>query len=91
MHPRDDSPTTPSARPWSRTRCEAPVIVPASQSAEQTPPGGVRELDRNLVYNVRDGLLSMWSMRTSALELTEEDDLIARALALARERKLADV
>jgi hypothetical protein len=67
------------------------VIVRASESAEPTPPGGVRELDRNLVYNVRDGLLSMWSLRTAALELSEEDDLIARALGLARERKLADV
>ena len=67
------------------------VIVRASQSAPPTPPGGVRELDRNLVYNVRDGLLSMWSLRTAALELSEEDDLIARALDLARENKLADV
>jgi hypothetical protein len=77
--------------PMVKNEMRGAVIVPASQSAEQTPPGGVRELDRNLVYNVRDGLLSMWSMRTSALELAEEDDLIARALALARERKLADV
>ena len=67
------------------------VIVRASESARPTPPGGVRELDRNLVYNVRDGLLSMWSLRTAALELSEEDDLIARALGLARERKLAEV
>jgi len=67
------------------------VIVPASESAEETPPGGVREPDRNVVYNVSDGLLSIWSMRTSAVELEEEDDFIARALALARERTLAGV
>jgi hypothetical protein len=67
------------------------VIVRASESARPTPPGGIRRLDRNLVYNVRDGLLSMWSLRTAALELSEEDDLVARALALARERQLADV
>ena len=65
------------------------VMVRASESAQPTPPGGVRELDRNLVYNVCDGLLSIWSLRTAALELSEEDDLIARALGLARERKLA--
>jgi hypothetical protein len=69
----------------------ATVMVRASDSAQPTPPGGVRQLDRNLVYNVRDGLLSMWSLRSAAPGLSEEDDFIARALALARERNLADV
>jgi hypothetical protein len=77
--------------PMARNEMRAAVIVPASGSARETPPGGVREADRNLVYDVRDGLLSMWSMRTSAVELAEEDDFIARALALARERALAAV
>jgi hypothetical protein len=65
------------------------VIVSASESAQPTPPGGVRELDRDLVYDVRDGLLSIWSLRTTTPELAGEHELIARALDLARERNLA--
>ena len=67
------------------------VILQASASAQPTPPGGVRDLDRSLVYDVRDGLASLWSLRTATVELSEEDDLIARALTLARERRLVDV
>jgi hypothetical protein len=37
----------------------AAVIVRASESAQPTPPGGVRDPERALVYNVRDGLVSM--------------------------------
>jgi hypothetical protein len=77
--------------PMATNEMRAAVIVPASSSAEETPAGGVREIDRKLVYDVRGGLLSMWSTWTSTVELAEEDDIIARTLALARDRGLAKV
>jgi hypothetical protein len=70
-------------------RARGAVLLPASPHAEATPRGGVRVPERQLVYELRDGVVVLWSMRTAGLLREEQDDLIARAVEFARERGLA--
>jgi hypothetical protein len=44
--------------------------------------------ERQLVYEHRDGVTVLWSLRTAGFLREEQDDLIARAVELARERGL---
>lgn len=67
-------------------RARGAVLLPAA--AEATPPGGVKLPERQLVYEHRDGVTVLWSLRTAGFLREEQDDLIARAVALARERAL---
>jgi hypothetical protein len=69
-------------------RARGAVLLPASPHAEATPEGGVRVPERQLVYELRDDVVVLWSMRTAGLLREEQDDLIARAVGLARERGL---
>ena len=72
-------------------RARGAVLLEAAPGAQATPPGGVRVPDWQLVYEVRDGVAVLWSLRTAGLFKEEQDDLIARAVALAREMHLGVV
>lgn len=69
-------------------RARGAVLLPAAAGAQATPPGGVRVPERQLVYEHRDGVTVLWSLRTAGLFREEQDDLVARAVELARERGL---
>ena len=60
------------------------VLLPAAAGAEPTPPGGVKHGD--LRYAIADGIFCAWGRRdwNARGGLGEMDDLIARALGLAR-------
>jgi hypothetical protein len=70
-------------------RARGAVLLPASPGAETTPAGGLQLPERQLVYELRDGVVVLWSMRTAGLLREEQDDLVARAVEFARERGLA--
>jgi hypothetical protein len=57
-------------------------------SGPPTPPGGERHPDRHLVYEQRDGVAVLWSLRTAGFYRDEQEDLIERALRFARDRGL---
>ncbi|MBE2318905.1 hypothetical protein DVA67_023230 [Solirubrobacter sp. CPCC 204708] len=65
-------------------RARGAVLLPAS--GPPTPPGGERLPDRHLVYEQRDGVAVLWSLRTAGFYREEQEDLIARAVLVARER-----
>ena len=59
------------------------VMLPAP-GVPDTPVGGVRDRERQMVWNVRDNIGSAWSLRTADSRLAEEDGLVARAIDIAR-------
>lgn len=65
-------------------RARGAVLLPID--APSTPPGGERHPDRHLVYEQRDGVAVLWSLRTAGLYREEQEDLIARALRFAADR-----
>ena len=75
----------------SAERARGAVLLPAAPGAAPTPPGGERMPDRFLVHEQHDGIAVFWSMRTAGFFREEQDELIDRAVALARERGLAAV
>ena len=65
-------------------RARGAVLLPFD--GPQTAPGGERHPDRHLVYEQRDGIAVFWSLRSAGFYREEQEDLIARALDLARVR-----
>lgn len=64
------------------------VALAARDRTEPTPPGGIRLPERSLVYEVRDGVTAIWSLETWGWRFSDEDTIVARAAALARDRDL---
>lgn len=65
-------------------RARGAVLLAAD--GEPTPPGGECHPDRHLVYEQRDGVAVLWSLRTAGFYREEQEDLIERAVRFARER-----
>lgn len=65
-------------------RARGAVLLEAHGDA--TPPGGERHPDRHLVYEQREGVAVLWSLRTAGFYREEQEDLIERALEFARVR-----
>ena len=72
-------------------RARGAVLLPAAPGAPPTPPGGNRYPDSALVHQNAGEVTVLWSMRTAGFFREEQDELIERAIALARERGLAAV
>jgi hypothetical protein len=70
------------------------VLLPAAQSAEETPPGGVKTAGGDLRLAVRDGVFAAWTRRdapgagSQRGELGPMVELVADGLAAGRERKM---
>jgi hypothetical protein len=69
-------------------RARGAVLLASRPGLAATPPGGERQPDAQLVHEQRDGVTVLWSLRTAGFFREEQDDLIARAVRFARERKL---
>ena len=74
--------TPPSATSGPPNGHAAPCCSPAGRPP--TPPGGERHPDLLLVREQRDGVAVFWSLRTAGFYREEQEDLIARALRLAK-------
>jgi len=72
-------------------RARGAVLLPAPPRAQPTPPGGHRHPDHRLVHENVDGVTVLWSMTTAGFFREEQEGLVERAVALARERGLAQV
>jgi hypothetical protein len=55
-------------------------VLIAAPGAPETPPGGERLPERQLVREQRDGVTVLWSLRTAGFYREEQEDLIARAV-----------
>ncbi|HEX2086626.1 MAG TPA: hypothetical protein VHF89_13160 [Solirubrobacteraceae bacterium] len=73
----------------ARQNVRGAVVLRPRDGVEETPPGGVRAPDERLVYEVRDGILVVWSTASWGWRWAQEDDVVQRALALAAARGLA--
>ena len=69
------------------------VSLAAAPGAAETPPGGVGRQDLGLRYAVHDGIFCAWARRDWNANggLGAMDDLVARALGLARTEGLGQV
>ena len=62
-------------------RARGAVLLP--MNGPPTPLGGERHPDLLLVREQHDGVAVFWSLRTAGFYRSEQEDLIARAIALA--------
>lgn len=69
------------------------VLLPAAPGAAETPPGGAARKDLNLRYAVSNGIFCAWDRRDWNANggLGDMDELVARALGLARAEGLGQV
>lgn len=58
------------------------VLARAAAGTEETPAGGVRVPDEKLGYDVRDGLVLVWSLETWGWQWATDDTFLARADSL---------
>ena len=67
-------------------RARGAILLPTNTSRPRTAPGGERHPEHNLVYEQRDGVAVLWSLRTAGFYREEQEDLIERALRFAADR-----
>lgn len=65
-------------------RARGAVLLPAHGAP--TPPDGERHPEHQLVYEQRDGVAVLWSLRTAGFYREEQEELVERALRFAAGR-----
>ncbi|HEY8582007.1 MAG TPA: hypothetical protein VIL49_03640 [Capillimicrobium sp.] len=65
-------------------RARGAVLLPAPPGLPETPPGGHRRTDVNLVHEQRGDVTVLWSLVTAGFFPEEQEGLIERAVAFAR-------
>lgn len=69
-------------------RARGAVLLAAPPNARPTPPAGERHDDRRLIHHQREDVTVLLSTHTAGFFREEQEDLVARAVAFARERDL---